>query len=214
MSAPAEVVIVPGLAVRRYLEPTVRAVEAAGASCEMIGLPTRGPALSIHGYANLVAARIQARGRSVVLVGHSAGTQVAALAATQVPVARLVLGSPTIDPAYRTVPRVLRRWWLDGRQEPSSLAPQQRQEWRQAGPRRILVLFRSMLRHRLEETVAGLTCPITVVRGEHDPLCTPRWTQELAQGSTLITMPGLPHAFPYQDPAGFAETILGTSPPR
>jgi pimeloyl-ACP methyl ester carboxylesterase len=67
-----------------------------------------------------------------------------------------------------------------------------------------------MLRHCLEETVADLACPITVVRGEHDPLCTRQWAQRLAEHNTLITVPGLPHAFPYQDPTGFAETILGT----
>jgi hypothetical protein len=28
----------------------------------------------------------------------------------------------------------------------------------------------------------------------------------------LITVPGLPHAFPYHDPAGFAELILAGRP--
>lgn len=146
--------------------------------------------------------------------GHSAGTQVAALAARQVPVTQLVLGSPTVDPAYRATLHVLRRWVLDGRREPSSLAPQQRQEWRQAGVRRILVLFGSMLRHRLEETVADLTCPITVIRGERDPLCTPQWARRLAEGNTLLTVPGLPHAFPYQDRVAFTKIILDPPSPR
>jgi pimeloyl-ACP methyl ester carboxylesterase len=175
-----EVVIILGLAVARYLHPTARAIQATGASCHLVELPTRGAPLTIADYAGLVAQRLRERtGRRLVLVGHSAGTQVAALAARQVPIDRLVLGSPTIDPAYRTIPRVLRQWRLDGRREPPSLAPQQRREWRQAGVRRILVLFRSMLRERLEEAVADLTCPVTVVRGEHDPLC----TQESPAGS-------------------------------
>jgi pimeloyl-ACP methyl ester carboxylesterase len=205
MPAPPDVVIVPGLAVSRYLEPTVRCVEQAGAYCELVRLPTTGPPLTVPRYAELVAGRV--RGREVVLVGHSSGTQVAAMVAREVPVTRLVLGSPTIDPAYRSVPRVVARWLIDGTREPSSLGRQEFPEWRQAGLRRIRVLLRSMLRHPLEDLVTGVTCPVTVVRGERDPMCTPAWAASL--GDALVTVPGLPHAFPYQVPDVFAHIALG-----
>jgi pimeloyl-ACP methyl ester carboxylesterase len=200
-------VVVPGLAVSRYLEPTVRCVEAAGFRCDLVRLPTSGPPVGIPEYARLVADRV--RGRDVVLVGHSSGTQVAAAAAREVPVTRLVLGSPTVDPAYRSVPRVVARWFVDGTREPASLGREEFPEWGKAGLRRIVVLLRSMLRHPLEDLLAGVTCPVTVVRGERDPLCTPGWTAELARGRELVTLPGLPHAFPYLDPVAFARIVLG-----
>jgi pimeloyl-ACP methyl ester carboxylesterase len=205
MRAPPDVIIVPGLAVARYLEPTVRCVEQSGACCELVRLPTTGPRLGIPQYASLVADRV--RGREVVLMGHSSGTQVAAMVAREVPVTRLVLGSPTIDPAYRSVPRVVARWFIDGTREPSSLGRQEFPEWRRAGLGRISVLLRSMLRHPLEDLLTGVTCPVTVVRGERDPMCTPGWAASL--GGELVTVPGLPHAFPYQDPDAFARLALG-----
>jgi pimeloyl-ACP methyl ester carboxylesterase len=204
---PADVVIVPGLAVSRYLEPTVRCIEAAGSRCELVRLPIEGPPVGIREYAAVVAERI--RGREVVLVGHSSGTQVAAAVAREAPVTRLVLGSPTVDPAYRSVPKVVARWLVDGAREPGSLGRQEFPEWGKAGLRRISALLRSMLRHPLEDMVADVRCPVTVVRGERDPLCTPAWVAELGRGGKVITLPGLPHAFPYLDPDGFARIVLG-----
>jgi pimeloyl-ACP methyl ester carboxylesterase len=201
---PADVVVVPGLAVSRYLEPTVRCIEATGARCELIRLPTHRPPVGIPEYAALVAERIG--GREVVLVGHSSGTQVAAAVARKVPVVRLVLGSPTVDPAYRTVPRVVARWLVDGTREPASLGRQEFPEWGKAGLRRISVLLRSMLRHPLEDLLADVTAPLVVVRGGRDPLCTPEWVSEL--GGELVTLPGLPHAFPYLDPVAFAWIVV------
>ncbi|MFC0542359.1 alpha/beta fold hydrolase [Kutzneria chonburiensis] len=202
---PADVVVVPGLAVSRYLEPTVRRIEATGAGCEMVRLPTSGPPVGIPEYAALVADLV--RDREVILVGHSSGTQVAAMAARRAPVARLVLGSPTIDPAYRSVPRVVARWLIDGRREPSSLGRVQFPEWRKAGMRRIAVLLRSMLRYPLEDLLADVSCPLVTVRGGRDPLCTSEWVSGL--GGVAVTLPGLPHAFPYLDPDAFANVALG-----
>ncbi|GAA3440508.1 alpha/beta fold hydrolase [Kutzneria kofuensis] len=201
---PADVVVVPGLAVSRYLEPTVRCIEATGARCELVRLPVEGPPVGIPEYAAVVAERI--RDRHVVLVGHSSGTQVAAAVAREMKVRRLVLGSPTVDPAYRTVPRVMARWMIDGTREPASLGRQEFPEWGKAGLRRIWVLLRSMLRCPLEEMLDGVRCPVVVVRGERDPICTPGWVAGL--GGEVITLPGMPHAFPYMDPEGFAKIVL------
>jgi pimeloyl-ACP methyl ester carboxylesterase len=204
---PSDVVVVPGLAVSRYLVPTVRWIRSAGSRCDLVALPTRGRPVGIPEYGALVADRIG--GRAVVLVGHSSGTQVAAFAAREAPVARLVLGSPTVDPAYRTVARAVARWLVDGTREPASLAAQQLPEWGRAGPRRIAVLLRSMMRHPLEDMLADVACPVVVVRGDRDPLCTPGWAAELGRAGELTTLLGLPHAFPYHDPVGFARIVLG-----
>ena len=200
-----DVVVVPGLAVSRYLLPTVRCIEAAGRRCELIRLPVEGPRLGIPEYASLVAERV--RGRDVVLVGHSSGTQVATAVARQVPVRRLVLGSPTVDPAYRTVPKVVARWLVDGTREPASLGREEFPEWGKAGLGRIATLLRSMLRHPLEDMLAEVEGPAVVVRGERDPLCTAGWVASL--GREVVVLPGLQHAFPYLDPEGFARIVLG-----
>ncbi|GAB3893444.1 hypothetical protein GCM10029964_070230 [Kibdelosporangium lantanae] len=136
----------------------------------------------------------------VTVVGHSCGTQVAAHVAARAPdlVSRLVLGSPTVDPAYRSWPRAVGRWRRDGRLEPRGLTRSQVPEWRRAGPWRLLRLFRSMLADSLERTLARVTCPVTVVRGGRDPLCTRAWARGL--GDRYVEVAGVPHAFPYQVP--------------
>lgn len=211
----ADVVIVPGLAVSRYLRPTADRLAERGVRCELLDLPGFGDSanpprpLGVHQFAAVVVDYLRGRdGPPVTLVGHSSGTQVAALAAAHTDVAHLVLASPTVDPHFRRLPRLLAQWMRDGRIEPDSLAPIQRPEWRRAGVRRIVTLLRSMRRHRLEATLADLTGPITVVRAERDPLCTQEWAARLAEGHELVVVPDLPHAFPYLDPSGFAELIL------
>ena len=74
--------------------------------------------------------------RRVMLIGHSCGTQVAARVAADAPdsVERLVLGSPTVDPRYRSWPKAVLRWRRDRRLEPRSLVRTQWPEWRRAGP--------------------------------------------------------------------------------
>jgi pimeloyl-ACP methyl ester carboxylesterase len=215
------VVVVPGLAVSRYLRPVAHELARAGARCELLDLPGFGrsgdpPApLDLAGCAAVVAGYLRERaGDPVALVGHSSGTQIAALAAvaSSASVAELVLASPTIDPRYRLLPRLLLRWLADGRREPAALTRTQLPEWRRAGLRRIQVLLRSLPAHHLEDTIAELDCPVTVIRAGRDPLCTSQWAAQLAAGHRLITVPGLPHAFPYHDPAGFAELILAGRP--
>ncbi|MFD8493797.1 alpha/beta fold hydrolase [Amycolatopsis sp. NPDC059657] len=201
------VVLVQGLAVSKYLRPAAHAL----AACELLDLPGFGASdnppspLDVHGFAAVVADYLRDRDDDVVLAGHSSGTQVAALAATDpdLPVSRVVLGSPTVDPAYRGLGRMLTRWLKDGRHEPSAMAKVQAGEWLRAGPRRIIALLRSMPKHHLEDT--KIPRPVTVVRGARDPLCTDEWSAKLGK---LITLPGLPHAFPYQAPAAFASVIL------
>lgn len=213
-----DVVIVPGLAVSRYLMPTAGELAASGAACELLDLPGFGASddpptpLDVHGFANVVADHLRDRkGKPVVLVGHSSGTQVAALTAVDagLPIARVVLASPTLDPRYRRrLGRLLARWWKDGRREPKSLVRQQRPEWRRPGFRRIATLLRSMRKRHLEDVLPRVPCPVTVVRASEDPLCTQEWAAGLAAAGRLVTVPGLPHAFPYQDPAAVARLIL------
>lgn len=85
---------------------------------------------------------------------------------------RVVLGSPTIDPKFRSWPKALVRWRRDGRLEPESLGRSQVPEWRRAGAWRLLHLVRSMLADNLDRTLARVTCPVMVVRGGRAIPCT------------------------------------------
>jgi pimeloyl-ACP methyl ester carboxylesterase len=220
-----DVVVVPGLGVSAYLRPSVAATGARGVRCWLVDPPGFGdsgddPARRPPTIPRLAAAIVAWLDRRVdperlVLVGHSSGTQVAARAAAELArrpgraPARLVLASPTVDPAHRPLPRLLGRWLADGRREPRSLVRTQIPEWRRAGPRRLTGLLRAMLTEDLEQDLEQVRCPVTVVRGGNDPISTTGWAARLAQrpNRELVELLGLPHAFPYGDPDAFA-TIL------
>jgi pimeloyl-ACP methyl ester carboxylesterase len=213
-----ELVVVPGLGVSAYLRQSVASATAAGYRAWLpdppgfgaSGNPVRG--LGVPDIAAVIAHWWRCQELPVTtLVGHSCGTQIAAHVAALAPeiVDRLVLGSPTLDPQYRSWPKALLQWRRDGRLEPRSLVRTQRPEWRRAGPFRLLRLARSMLADDLETTLSQVSCPVTIIRGERDPLCTSEWAHRLAQGGSLVEVPGLPHAFPYQAPEVWIDALRG-----
>jgi pimeloyl-ACP methyl ester carboxylesterase len=135
-----EVVVVQGMAVADYLMPAVaelgrwtraHLVELPGFAGS--GQPTRE--LDVPGYAAAVVEWLDAAGLGpVLLAGHSSGTQLAARAAAcDGRVVGVVLASPTVAPIARPLPRMLLRWWLDGRHEPPGLTASHLPEWRRAG---------------------------------------------------------------------------------
>jgi hypothetical protein len=133
---------------------------------------------------------------------------VAAHAAVQVPhlVRLLLLQGPTVDPAYRTAPRLLARWLLDAPREPAALGRTQIPEWRRVGPRHLSRLLRACLDDDLETTLGGLGdpgIPVRVVRGEHDALCRPGWASSLT-AAPVVSMPG-GHAAAAAHPELFAD---------
>jgi pimeloyl-ACP methyl ester carboxylesterase len=212
----ADLVMVPGLAVSVYLRASVSALAAAGYRAWLVDPPGFGESgaavrrLGVPGIASAVEHWLRERGlRRVVLAGHSSGTQVAAHVAARAPdlVERLVLASPTLDPHYRSWFKAVPRWQQDGRREPKSLVRTQLPEWRRAGALSLLTLVRSVLNDDIENTLRRVTCPVLVIRGERDPLCTPEWVRQLARGHDLVELPGLPHAFPYQAPTAFADAL-------
>ncbi len=146
----------------------------------------------------------------VVLAGHSSGTQVAARAGPSHPdVLGVVLASPTVDPAARGLLRLLVRWRLDGRREPPGLSQSHRQEWKRAGPRRLIHLVRAHLHDALENSVARLEVPLLVIRGKDDAIGTRAWARELASlvpDGELVEVPGA-HTFPWLDLQAWSEPV-------
>lgn len=212
-------VVAPGLAVSAYLRESVAHAAASGYQAWLPDPPGFGQSgnpprrLGVWDIASAFLDWLRRQElRDVTLIGHSSGTQVAAHMAATAPelFSRLLLGSPTVDPKYRPWPKAVLQWRRDGQLEPKSLVRTQRPEWRRAGPLRLLTLARSVFADDLESAVRRVECPVTVVRGERDPLCTTEWARTLADD--LVEVPGLPHAFPYQAPSVWVDVLHGRTP--
>lgn len=218
-----EVVVVQGMAVADYLMPAVaelghwtraHLVELPGYAGS--GEPTRW--LDVPGYGSAVAEWLDAAALGpVVLVGHSSGTQVAARAGLRAaggasPVRGVVLASPTVAPIARPLPRLLLRWQLNGRREPSELNGSHKREWRRAGLRGLAHVVRVHLRDRIEESVPALDVPVLVLRGARDRLTTSAWARGLAASATAgqyVEVPDGAHTFVWPHPAAWSEPIHG-----
>jgi pimeloyl-ACP methyl ester carboxylesterase len=124
-------------------------------------------------------------------------------------IGRLILISPTVDPSARSGPRLIGRWIAGGRVEPMSLLPQQLQDWRRAGPARIATVVRSSLRFAIEQVLADVSCPVSVVHAERDVITSHAHAAQLAAvaDGDLVVVPGTIHSWPYDDPARFAALI-------
>lgn len=213
------VVSVMGMAVSDYQLPALAALAGAiPTRTHLVDLPGLAGSddakhrLHVAGYAEAVCDWLDAAELPpVVLIGHSSGTQVAARAAAARPdrVAALVLASPTVDPKARSVPRALYYWRKDARYPMPGLNESHVPEWRRAGIRQIVRLLLAHLRDRLEEVVPRVRCPVLVLFGEQDQICTERWAGELAGlagDGRLVRLPG-PHTFIWRDPQAWCEPI-------
>lgn len=210
------VVTVMGMAVSDYLLPAQAALSWTRTHLlDLPGLSGSGDAtrrLEVPEYAEAVGDWLDAAGLpSVILAGHSSGTQVAAHAAAARPdlVAATVLASPTVDPSARSVPKALFQWRRDARYPMPGLSESHKPEWRRAGFRQLVHLLRAHLRDRLEDVVPRLRGPVLVMLGQEDRLCTERWARELvdlAENGRLVTVPG-PHTFLWRDPAAWSQPI-------
>ena len=141
-----KIVVVPGLAVRRYAAAPVERLRQAGYEVDLRpGLAWRGVPVDVAAYGRQLGADIAAAGEPVdVLVGLSAGTQAAAVAAAVTPlVRRLVLVSPTFDPDRRSTGKMLASYLKPNPNENVPVFSEQLPDWSKAGLHRILRGFRS-----------------------------------------------------------------------
>jgi len=208
------VAVIPGVGVRRYLLPTVDAVRDRGWEVTLLpGLGQPAMASDLHLYADQIGPGL-ARGPLDLLVGLSVGCQAAALVATRYrPSARLVLVGPTVDPACRSVPRLMARWVLAGTREPSDLLPRQAADWRDAGPRSLMRVVRSAVALRLEDMSLPRSVRTCVVHADSDLITSHEYAASLAAtwGGQFVSVPHATHSWPYGDPdrfAGLMEQLL------
>jgi pimeloyl-ACP methyl ester carboxylesterase len=223
-----DVVFVHGLGMStRYLEPTMRllARDFAVSGLDLPGFgETRlpGRVLSLSELAQVLDGWMRARGiQSPILVGQSHGCQVIVDCVTRVPRGgALVLNAPTMLPGHRSVLAQLWRVALDTPREPLSLAPRVARAYLRAGPGRILATLGDALGDRIEEKLARVAMPVTIVCGERDSVSPPAWGERLARlaGSEVAgpaagtarfrVVAGAAHAVPFSHPEALAEEIV------
>jgi pimeloyl-ACP methyl ester carboxylesterase len=211
-----EVVVVQGLAVANYLEPAVCEL-GAWTRAHLVELPGFSGSgepphpLDVAQFADAVVQWLAAGPEKAILVGHSSGTQVAARAAARRPgnLQALVLASPTIDPRFRSLRRVLLAWRRNHELEPKSLDEQHTPERQRAGLRRVRHALRMHLADALEDVVPQVPVPVLVLYGDQDRLCTEAWARqlsELAPRGRFCTVPGA-HSFVWTAPHAWSEPI-------
>lgn len=206
------VLIVPGAGVSRYARPAVEALRNRGTEAELLPAPgAPDGAADLRRYGEELADRITARGPVALLVGLSVGAQVAAVASALAvsQVRRLVLVSPTVDPAVRSGPRLLARWLAAGRLERPGLLAAQAPDWRAAGARRLVRVVRSALRVHIEDVLGEVGAELTVVHGDMDVISSHAYAAALAadHGGRLVVVPGATHSWPYADGDRFARVV-------
>ena len=209
----------PGLCVADYLQPACDQLAALGYDVLLLR-PSGWPGEERPGVEPTAVADIAGRladvlraedVRDVLLIGQSAGAQIAAHLAVAVPdrVRLLLLQGPCFDPRYRTVPRALGRWLMDLPREKPSLLVVEGPEWLRVGPRRVARTLRLLVADGIEHTLLTYGGEVAVVVGAHETLATPRWTARLASRPELhVVLPGLPHSAAHADPARFARCVV------
>jgi pimeloyl-ACP methyl ester carboxylesterase len=206
----ADVVIVPGLGVRSYVEPAAAALRERGHRVELRRAPAwRGEPADLRLYGERLAAEFRRAHRDVdLLIGLSVGTQAAAVAAAACPVGHVLLVSPTVDPARRSRRRLIAAWLQPDGHPDSPTVREQVPDWWQAGPLRLYHGLVSATQVHLEAVVPRIAAPVAIVHGEHDTLSPHTFAAALAAlGPQLIEMPGAPHSWPVGDHARFVELV-------
>jgi pimeloyl-ACP methyl ester carboxylesterase len=195
---------VPRHTLDRLTRPT-RVVELPA-----FGLPApRGTALAPAALAARLLARIDGL---AVLFGHSASCQIVTAAAAQAPerVAGLVLVGPTTDPRASSWPALAARWLRTAGHESPLQVPRLVHDYTRTGLGSMLRGMQAARRHRIDDTLREVRCPVLVVRGKHDRIAPADWAATLAAVAPhgrSHTLPAGGHMVPITHPAALAAVI-------
>ncbi|MBC9735571.1 alpha/beta fold hydrolase [Nocardioides marmotae] len=196
----------PGLGLRPTAwEPTL---EALGRPSRTVLLPgygvrrRRGEEVAPAALGRALVDRLEAADGPVVLLGHSAGAQVAAHAAALAAdrVVGLVLVGPSTDPRARSWPALLGRWLRTAGHEPPRQLPVLAWSYARTGPLHGVRTMEAARHDDLQRTLGGVRCPVLVLRGPHDRICPADWAERLVAaapaGSRTETLPVGAHMVP------------------
>lgn len=213
------VVAVPGLGLGvdvparalRHLQPAVGSTVVA---LPGYGVPPEpGAALDPPALAARLRGRLDAlRVPRAVLLGHSASCQIVVEAARLDParVVAVVLVGPTTDPRAARWPALAARWLRTAARERPGQVPVLVRSYLRTG---LAVMARAMdaaRRHRIEQALPTLSCPVLVVRGRHDRIAPDAWVTALADRARdghAVTLPAGAHMVPITHPAALAAAI-------
>lgn len=211
-----------GLSIRGWERTLVRLSPSdapVAVALPAFGVPAaRGAALDPVSSARRLVARLdELRADRVVLFGHSASCQVVAEVARAAParVAGLVLVGPTGDPAAATWASLVRRWIPTARREPLWQVPLLLRDYTYSGLVRFARAMDASRRHRLDDALSQVRCPVLLVRGAQDRICPAEWLDRLVERSgraTVRTVPGAAHMVPLTRPRELAAVIRAFLP--
>ena len=227
-SAP-HAVFVHGLGMAtNYLEPSMRALgdRIAVSALDLPGFGrsrARGGHLSLAELADALVEWMRVRDiRAPILVAQSHGCQVVVEAVARHPdvASALVLNAPTMLAGSRTMHAQLWHVMQDTPREPFALVPHVARDYLRSGPMRILGTLRDALRDRIEDKLARVSVPVTIMCGARDPVAPPAWGEQLARltGSSagaaearFTVIPGAAHAAPFSHPAAIATEVMAVA---
>ena len=215
----ATVLLLHGIGVSSRYFHRVAPVLAEDGRTIAVDLPGFGRAakpryrLAVEDYAGLVAAFLEERALGpVVVVGHSMGAQIATNLARRRPdlVAEVVLIGPVMAPADRTPLRAGGRLLLDTLRESPHGDALIVTDYVRCGPRWYLSVLPSMLAYRIEDDLPALGMPVTIVRGQRDPIARAAWVHaisSLAPDARLVEVTGGPHVVMLSRPREVARHV-------
>ncbi|MDN4174033.1 alpha/beta hydrolase [Nocardioides sp. SOB77] len=164
--------------------------------------PGRGDRVDPASLGRALVDRLEPADGRVVLLGHSAGAQVVAHAAAVAGdrVAGLVLVGPSTDPRARSWRALVGRWLRTARFERPGQLPVLAWSYARTGPLHGVRTMEAARHDDIAATVAGVRCPVLVLRGRHDRICPEDWAERLVAaapaGSRAETLPVGAHMGP------------------
>lgn len=212
-SAPARIVVVPGLGLDARSWAGVLDRLPATLAADVVPLPGMGRRQPVPPLDALADELLQRLGDGpVVLAGHSQGCQVVVAAAGRDPrVVAVVLLGPTTDPRLLRLRGLVPAWLRTAVREPLREVPRILAQWLRTGPRAMRSLWRQAAPDRTDLRLARVPVPVAVVRGSRDALCPADWAAGLAGAAPrgqLVELPGAAHMTPQTRPAEVAALLV------
>lgn len=214
------IVMVPGVGTTsRYARPLLDALEGS-VPASAVELPGLGSSSSIEiprdipAQSDVVAAWLRTTGRwPAIVVGNSMGAQTAVELAIRHAelVEQLVLIGPTIDAEARGLFRQAGKLLVDATIERPSMLLLTITDGFLTRRRAVLRYVQAAFAHHLEDRIGLVQVPVTIIRGELDPLAPRRWVRrltELAPQGRSVEVAGGGHACHHGRPDAVAALLL------
>lgn len=212
-------VLVHGIGVSsRYFQPAAAELARTG-EVYLVDLPGYGSApnpkraVSISDHARVLAAVIDEAGlANPVIVGHSMGSQVVSMLATEFPAVsdRIVLMAPTMPPQYRSFGIASRKLLKDIWKEPWQVKLIAGTDYVfRCGLPYFLQQVPFLLEDRIEHRMTDIRARVLVMRGDDDVIVPREWAEfvaALAPHGSFADVAG-PHVVMFTDPVSVARKI-------